>query len=105
MKQLELQAGKREDDGLTFDLESDEAAAALWLTTPPWLGIRQAASDQYNCSSAKVLVRKEGKVLIRRRCGNAGFIPRFIRKGILVLHHFSWKEGRRWTDLWLCLGR
>jgi hypothetical protein len=34
------------NDGLTFDLEIDEAAAARWPTTSPWLGIRQAVSDQ-----------------------------------------------------------
>jgi hypothetical protein len=31
-------AGRREDDGLTFDLEVDGATAATpWLTASPWL--------------------------------------------------------------------
>jgi hypothetical protein len=50
-------AGRREDDGLTFDLEIDGATAATpWLTASPWLETWHAASDQYKCSLVKVFV-------------------------------------------------
>jgi hypothetical protein len=53
---------KREDDGLTFDLEPNEAAAALWLTTfivthAPAFDELRVITDQYKCSLDKVFAK------------------------------------------------
>jgi hypothetical protein len=52
------------------------------------------------CSSTKVLVRRECKMLIRRRLQRR-FCHQIYPEAALVFHHFSLNEekGSRWTDL------